>query len=627
MSERGKPIRRVVPARGGTRGFAGRFRYALVLSGALVPSAALLHAAEPAVHAPGLKMPQQIQAPLQVDPGAVKGALLPDLAIERIETNASCHVVVTVKNRGAAPVPESVWTAISPTSASVYLTVNGQPSGGQTIWKFDTARALQKPGGTASVTLGYKVNGTVTVTATVDHTRQVAEADESNNARTATLTCGGAPATVDRSGVVPAGEAVERAALQPLRAPASPSGTEPIGSAPAPLPGTASGGGSLLDAPLPPPPPDAPPPPERDDRTVEPAEIVVASANMQEAQALAQLARSLGFGIRRRSNLQGLGLVVTVLRVPRDTSVGSALAALRQAAPSVWADANHRYALQGDPALTYGRALVGWTNVAPHCGRGVRIGMLDTALATAHPALEGRDIVTRSVLPAGVPRAKPDHGTAIAALLVGNTLPSGFGGMVPGAKLYAAEIFRARGEQTDTTAEWIVAALDWLATHKVHIVNLSLGGPRNLLLEAAVGRMLELGIAVVAAGGNGGPDAPPVYPAAQRGVVAVTAVDAELKPYRFATRGAYLAFAAPGVDVWSAVPEREGAYFSGTSYAVPFVTAVLAAERQKTPGVAWAKLIEQVGARARDLGPPGRDPVYGWGLVQAGACIAATARR
>ncbi|HEX7045287.1 MAG TPA: S8 family serine peptidase [Burkholderiales bacterium] len=567
-------------------------------------------------------MPQQIHTPVQINPGAVK-ALLPDLAIERIAVTASCQVVVTVSNRGSAPLPDSVWTAVSPASASVYLTVNGQPWGGQTIWKFDPARALQKPGGTASVTLSYKVNGTVTVKATVDHTRQVAEADESNNARTTTLTCG-APATIDRSNVVPAGGSLERAAAEPEPAPEfAPAASDPVPAAP----GIPSGGGSLLDAPLPPPPPDVPPPPEREDQTVEPAEIVVASANMQEAQALAQLARGLGFGIRRRSNLQGLGLVVTVLRVPRDTSVGSALAALRQAAPSVWADANHRYSLQGDAALAYGRALVGWANVAPQCGKGVRIGMLDTALATAHPALQGRDIVTRSVLPAGIPRAKPDHGTAIAALLVGNTLPSGFGGMVPAAKLYAAEIFRARGEQSDTTAEWIVAALDWLAAHKVHVVNLSLGGPRNLLLEAAIGRLLGLGVAVVAAGGNGGPDAPPVYPAAQRGVVAVTAVDADLKPYRKATRGAYLAFAAPGVDVWSAAPDRGGAYFSGTSYAAPFVTAVLAAERQKAPRMAWAKLIEQAGARARDLGVPGRDPVYGWGLVQAGACREATARR
>src|SRR5690606_11017674 len=169
----------------------------------------------------------------------------------------------------------------------------------------------------------------------------------------------------------------------------------------------------------------------------------------------------------------------------------------------------------------------------------------------------------------------------------------------------------------------------WLATQRVQIVNLSLGGPRNLLLEAAIARVLELGIAVVAAGGNGGPDGPAVYPAAQRGVLAVTAVDAELAPYRQATRGAYLAFAAPGVDVWSAAPGKEGAYYSGTSYAAPFVTAVLAGLRQQSPETPWAALIERARESARDLGAPGRDPVFGWGLVQAvGDCGAgASARR
>lgn len=586
-------------------------RFLVSLGIIAVPSALL--AATPTLNVPL----DSVRPAPTVSPRLVT-TLKPDLVIDRIATDASCRVVVTVVNRGPGRVPDSVWTAVSPTSSSVYLTVDGRPWGGQTIWKFDSARKLRPAGGVATVTLSHIVKGSISAKVSVDHTAQVAEADERNNVLTKTLTCG-AP-TVNRTGIEPAATAVQRSAPEPATSSDEADwGSEPDTSSAAPM--VPASGGSLLESPLPPPPQDAPAPPPREDRTVEPAEVVVASSNMAEAQALAQVARGLGFGIKRRSNLQGLGLVVTVLRVPRDMGVGNALTALRQAAPSVWADANHRYGMQGDRALAYGRALIGWQAASPYCGKGVRVGMLDTPLAREHPALKGREIATRSVLPAGIPRAKPDHGTAVAALLIGNKLPSGFGGLLPSARLYAAEIFRARGEDgAETTAEWIVAAFDWLAVQKVQIINLSLGGPRNLLLEAATGRLLELGTAIVAAGGNGGPDAPPVYPAAQRGVVAVTAVDAELKPYRKATRGEYLAFAAPGVDVWSAAPGKQGAYYSGTSYAAPFVTAALAARKQAQPKAPWQKLIHHAQSEVRDLGAPGKDPVYGWGLVQAKAC-------
>lgn len=545
-------------------------------------------------------------------------SIKPDLAIQGIGVDGDCKVVITVVNRGPGIVPDSVWTERTPTSASVYLSVDGRRWGGRTIWSVDPSRDLKPSGGSATVTLNYVVDSTVEARATVDHTNEVEEADETNNALTRTLACGGDAPRAVLDGAEPlfgggGGEAAEETSGGGFAG-------DTAGGAPAqPVP---SASGSLLDAPLPPPPQDLPPAPQReDDPTIEPGEVVVASSNMAEAQALAQAARGLGFGIRRRSNLRGLGLVVTVLRVPGGMSVGGALEALRQAVPSAWADANHRYGLRAGGVRIYAPALIGWDAASPSCGRGVRLGILDTPVARDHLALAGREMATRSPLAAGIPRADPDHGTAIAALLVGNRLPSGFAGLVPAAKLYAAEIFRKNGDdRADTTAEWIVAGLDWLAVQKVDLVNLSLGGPRNLLLEAAIARLLELDIAVVAAGGNGGPDAPPVYPAAQPGVVAVTAVDAKLKPYKKASRGDYLAFAAPGVDVWSAAPEGKGAYYSGTSYAAPFVTAALAALRQSQPEAAWEKLIRKARAGARDLGARGKDPVYGWGLVQASGC-------
>jgi hypothetical protein len=375
------------------------------------------------------------------------------------------------------------------------------------------------------------------------------------------------------------------------------------------------GGGSTLNAPLPRPPQDAPPAPVKESTAIEPAELVVVSSNMAEAQQLAAQAQALRLSIKRRSNLGGLGFVVTVFRVPKELGVGNALLALRQAQPNAWADANHRFQLMGDEAKTYGKQLIGWNN-ADNCGAGIRIGLVDTVLDASHPMLQGRQIQQRDFLSTGTATSGAEHGTAIAALLVGKNF-----GLVPGAQLFAANVFRVREKETDTTAESVVLALNWLAENRVAVINLSLGGPRNLLVEAAVQRLTEIGVAIVAAAGNGGADAPPVFPAAQPGVVAVTAIDANLNPFPRANRGDYVAFAAPGVDVWTAAPGRDGVFVSGTSYATPFATAALASLRLTSKN-AWPALIKQLQARARDLGASGKDPVFGWGLLQVGGCAA-----
>ncbi|MGE5826688.1 MAG: S8 family serine peptidase [Bacteroidota bacterium] len=377
-------------------------------------------------------------------------------------------------------------------------------------------------------------------------------------------------------------------------------------------------GGSLLGSPLPPPPQvqQGAAASIKEDVSVEPGEIVVVSANMQEAQQLQQQAQGLGVGIKRRAALGSLGLVVSVLRVPMGMSVADALAQLRKALPGTWLDANHRYALEAGPEL-YGPQLVGWPKGAHGCPGTPALGMIDTAVDLHHPAFAGRNLTARSFLPAGVTPAAADHGTAVASLLVGDGT-----GLMPGAALRAAQVFRLRGEHgADTDAELVARALDWLVGQKVIAINLSFGGPRNQLVEAAIQRVEQLGVEVFAAAGNGGADAPPVYPAAQPGVVAVTAIDAKLQPYGHANRGDYIAFAAPGVDVWAAAPGGGGKYETGTSYAVPFATAVFAAARISQPAASKDALEKVLEAGAKDLGAPGKDSTFGWGLIRAaGGC-------
>jgi len=535
----------------------------------------------------------------------------PDLAISSITTNASCQIVVTVVNKGPGSVPDSVWTTKTPASSGVYLTIGGTGQGSTPIWNFDPAKNLQPSGGSATYVSGYTVKGSLMVQATVDQTAQVAESNEGNNSATATLTCGAlsfSPGTIKLPGAT-----VGSRTLTPTVTPAD---TGTGAEFPALTPGATTptpASGSLLGAALPPPPQNVPPVPPKESRAIEMAELVVVSANFADAQQLSTQAQALGLSVKRRSNLGGLGFVVTVFRVPKDVAVGNALLQLRQTMPNAWADANHRYQLMGDDNHTFGQRLIGWQPTTS-CGAGFRVGLIDTPLDTNHPQFRGRSIHARSFLPGGVNPAPADHGTAVAALLIGRDT-----GLIPSAQLYTANIFRSHDNMTDTTAEWVVMALNWMAESQVAIINLSLGGPRNLLVEAAVQRLLERGIAVVAAAGNSGADAPPVFPAAQPGVVAVTAVDANLKLYKNASHGDYVTFAAPGVDIWTAAPGKDGIYVSGTSYAAPFVTASLVSSRTNAK-TGWEAVVRQLESKARDLGSKGKDPTFGWGLVQTAGC-------
>ena len=241
--------------------------------------------------------------------------------------------------------------------------------------------------------------------------------------------------------------------------------------------------------------------------------------------------------------------------------------------------------------------------------------MVDTVVDTDVAALHGTHIQARALVGRGMAAAPAEHGTAIAALMVGQA-NSDFSGLAPGAHLYAAEVFRQRDRHhVDATTERILRGLDWLASEHVRVVNLSFGGPRDMLLELAIGLLSRQNIVLVAAAGNRGQNGDPVYPAAQEGVIAVTAVDAQSQPYNHANHGAYIDYAAPGVDIW--VAEGSGRYASGTSYAAPFVsaaiaTALSAAQNQKQRS--WKEIFD---SGVRDLGKPGKDSVFGWGLIQA----------
>src|SRR5262249_7336543 len=108
-------------------------------------------------------------------------------------------------------------------------------------------------------------------------------------------------------------------------------------------------------------------------------------------------------------------------------------------------------------------------------------------------------------------------------------------------------------------------------------------GPRDPAIHAMIRKMAQHGTVFIAAAGNGGPAAPEAFPAAYPEVIAVTAVDRNKRSYAEANHGTYIDVAAPGVRVWTALPGDSQGFLSGTSFAVPFVTAIAAATYNATP--------------------------------------------
>ena len=341
-------------------------------------------------------------------------------------------------------------------------------------------------------------------------------------------------------------------------------------------------------------------------------QILAASAD----SAFLRSARSLGFQLMDRADLPSLGLEVVKLRTPAAAEIHDALALLRAAFPGVESDLNTQIAPASRRRGWDAATSIGWPAASGACGRGLTIGMIDTPVDVTHEAFAGRQVIHRSFLKDDLVPAASDHGTAVAALLIGDPESDGYGGLLPGASLIAGSIFeRQVSGRTVGNLFALLQALDWMASQQVDVLNLSLETGENAILSKAVERTLRSGLIITAAAGNGGAKAGPAYPAALPSVIAVTAIDPGFEAYSHANQGEYIDFAAPGVQLWTAVPGG-GQLQSGTSFAVPFLTAVTAMQISNGAPANSETLRSALVEYTRDLGSPGKDEVFGWGLVE-----------
>lgn len=334
-----------------------------------------------------------------------------------------------------------------------------------------------------------------------------------------------------------------------------------------------------------------------------------------------------GFEVIAQRRLAALDRTITRLRVPEGLSIEQARDRVRTLPGGEDADLNHFYRSQsGEKPCSdencADRQLVGWTFDTP-CAVGLPIGVIDTGVNPQHEILaKARIELTRLAEPS--PDTEPSaavHGTAIVSLLVGDP-DSRVPGLLPAAEVVAVDVFSKDGGDERADVPSLLVGLDHLHAGGVRVVNLSLAGPENgVLTEVLNALAAEDRLILVAAAGNGGPTAPPAWPAAHPAVLAVTAVDTRGRVYRAAQRGAHLDLAAPGVDLLAATSIRGARGKSGTSYAAPFVTAAAAAILSASPELAASEVRALLTATATDLGDAGADNIFGAGLLNAtGVC-------
>jgi subtilisin family serine protease len=320
------------------------------------------------------------------------------------------------------------------------------------------------------------------------------------------------------------------------------------------------------------------------------------------------LAQNAGFSVIGIRNLDGLDARIVILQAPQGLSTARALVRLRTLLPAGQFDFNHLYSQSAAPDAAGAAAPVDSAASPAPTPAGTRVGLIDGGIDGAHPVFHDLLIHRHGCAEVAVPSA---HGTAVASLMVGRS--ADFRGAAPGAELYAGDVYC--GVPTGGAVDAVSEALAWLVHERVPVINVSLVGPPNVILESVVRVVIARGFIIVAAVGNDGPAAPPLYPASYPGVIGVTAVDAHRHVLVEAARGPQVRFAAPGADMVAAKSPQGFEAVRGTSFAAPLVACLLAAELRAPDKVAAAQAVNDLAARAVDLGARGLDPVYGYGLV------------
>ena len=216
-------------------------------------------------------------------------------------------------------------------------------------------------------------------------------------------------------------------------------------------------------------------------------------------------------------------------------------------------------------------------------GRDVRVAQADTGADLRHPGLAGRLATARNFVD-GSAYAAEVHGTAVAGIIVGRPgNGAGTAGVAPDATLLPLRACwqdPANADAALCTSFTLAKAIQFALERQVRVVNLSLSGPRDRLLERLIDRAAERGVAVIGAVDPAAPDRS--FPASHPRVIAVAIGDDPRLPVH--------AILAPGREILTTVPAGGWGWFSGASFAAAHVAGIAALLIETRPSLSGEEI-------------------------------------
>src|SRR6266403_1479832 len=341
-----------------------------------------------------------------------------------------------------------------------------------------------------------------------------------------------------------------------------------------------------------------------------------------------ELARRHGLARLQSQNFPRVGATIGLFRITDRRSAQTVSGELATEASIRSVQLNFRHFLQeqeaalteGDPAQY---ALAKLRLPQAHTlarGANVTVAVIDSGVDVKHPELA--NAIADSFDALGSKEGPHVHGTGIAGAIVSHARLMG---SAPAARILAIRAFAAAPNGGESTSYVILKALDYAAAHGAQIVNMSFAGPNDALIERGISAAVAKGIVMVAAAGNAGAKSPPLYPAANRSVIAVSATDSQDRLFAASNRGGHIAVSAPGVDIFLPAPDEKYQMTSGTSFSAAYVSGLAALLLERNPALKPDEVRAILMKTARDLGAPGRDDLFGAGEADAFAAVSAVA--
>jgi Subtilase family len=363
--------------------------------------------------------------------------------------------------------------------------------------------------------------------------------------------------------------------------------------------------------------------PPSGERRYVPDEVLTAFSGSTSPQAIDQIARRYNLTRLESQNFPLLGTAIYRWHIGSRQLVPNVVGALEDERAVASAQPNYVFTLQEDgpkiAADAHGDAAQYVLNKLQieqahrvAMGKSILVVAIDSEIDAKHPDLDGS--IVKSFDAVGGEEKPQQHGTAMAGAIAAHKRLLG---IAPGVRLLAARAFDDTPGGARGTSFAIYKSIEWAAENGARVVNMSFSGPYDPALHRMLAAAYDKNLVLIAAAGNAGPNSPPLYPAADPSVIAVTATDSKDGLFKMANRGQYIAIAAPGVEILALAPGDSYQVTTGTSVAAAHVSGVAALLLEREPSLKPKDVRAILMTTAKPLGSASEHADFGAGLVNA----------